>query len=265
MPAAGLTDGRPSPAFLRVFGWYARRLVRKRFSAVRATPGTMEVLRAIGAHDGPAIVAMNHSSWWDPMIPCVLHPMTAGKRGAFAPIDEAMLRKFRLFAYCGLFGVDPDSPASLSRLADYSAREFAREPRSTLWITPQGRFVDVRSPMALRPGVGVVAHRALGPKVAVLAIEYGFWTDQRPEAFLSARPVDAPAEVSARGWHRAIESALGAACRDLADTVMTRDPARFETVFGGSGATINPIYDAMLAARGQRAAIDVSARRAAPR
>ena len=38
---------------------------------------------------------------------------------------------------------------------------------------------------------------------------------------------------------------------------MTRDPARFETVFGGAGATINPVYDAMLAARGQGAAIDV--------
>ena len=265
MPADGLTDGRPSPGFKRVFAWYVRRLVRKRFAAVRAMPGTMHVLRAVGAHDGPSIVAMNHSSWWDPMIPCVLHPMTAGERGVFAPIDEAMLRKFRFFARCGLFGVEPDSPASLSRLADYSAREFAREPRSTLWITPQGRFADVRSPIALRPGVGVVAHRALGPKVAVLAVEYGFWTEQRPEAFLCARMVDPPSEASARGWHRAIESALDAACRELAGSVMSRDPARFETVFGGSGAAINPIYDAVLAARGQGAAIDVSARRAGPR
>jgi hypothetical protein len=109
--------------------------------------------------------------------------------------------------------------------------------------------------------VGVVAHRALGPKVAVLAVEYGFWTEQRPEAFLCARLVDAPSEASARGWHRAIEAALGAACRELAECVMTRDPKRFETVFGGSGATINPVYDAMLAARGQGAAIEVDARR----
>ncbi|MBM4051745.1 MAG: acyltransferase [Planctomycetes bacterium] len=265
MSAAGLTDGRPSAGFKRVFGWYARRLVRKRFAAIRAMPGAMDVLCAIGSHDGPAIVAMNHSSWWDPMIPCVLHPMTAGERGVFAPIDEAMLRKFRFFARCGLFGVEPDSPASLSRLADYSAREFAREPRSTLWITPQGRFADVRSPIVLRPGVGVVAHRARGPKVAVLAVEYGFWTEQRPEVFLSARIVDAPSEASARGWHRAIEASLSSACHDLADAVMTRDPARFEMVFGGAGATINPVYDAMLRARGQGAAIDVRARRAGVR
>ncbi len=265
MPAAGLTDGRPSAGFKRVFGWYARGLVRKRFAAVRAMPGTMDLLRAIGSHDGPAIVAMNHSSWWDPMIACVLHPMTAGERGVFAPIDEAMLRKFRFFARCGLFGVDPDSTASLSRLADYSAREFAREPRSTLWITPQGRFADVRAPIVLRPGVGVVAHRALDPKVAVLAVEYGFWTEQRPEAFLCGRLVDPPTEASARGWHRAIEASLAGACGSLAEAVIARDPSRFDFVLGGGGATINPVYDAMLAARGQDATIDLGARRGGPR
>jgi hypothetical protein len=46
---------------------------------------------------------------------------------------------------------------------------------------------------------------------------------------------------------------------------MTRDPARLEIIFGGSGATINPVYDAMLAARGQGAAIDIGARRAGTR
>ena len=34
MPADGLTDGRPSAGFKRVFAWYVRRLVRKRFAAV---------------------------------------------------------------------------------------------------------------------------------------------------------------------------------------------------------------------------------------
>src|SRR5688500_10539954 len=93
------------PALVRWFTWYARRFVRRNFHAVRVLRDT-----APPAFEGrPILVAMNHPSWWDPMLALVAATEYYPRRRHFAPIDAAMLRKYRLFARLGFFGVEPET------------------------------------------------------------------------------------------------------------------------------------------------------------
>ncbi|NBV62900.1 MAG: hypothetical protein EBR71_00200 [Planctomycetes bacterium] len=57
-----------SPRFTAFFGWYVERKLRGAFHAVRILPESDAALQAMRAHAGPVLVALNHASWWDPLI-----------------------------------------------------------------------------------------------------------------------------------------------------------------------------------------------------
>lgn len=256
-----LTPGAWSPGFRRVFAWYLRRLLAKRFHAVRAEGASAGVLAAAAGGDAPVILASSHSAWWDPLLGLWVHDRWFTAREACSPIDDAMLAKFRFFRKLGMFGVHPDDPASLRAFVRYVDGVFARDPRGMLLMTPQGRFVDPRLPVEIRPGIGLVAARHPAAAVLVAALEYGFWTDQRPEAFLRVARVAPPADVGdARAWHAAIESAMNANAAALAAAVQSRDPARFTSLVGGDAPRINPVYDLWLRLTGRSAGIETAHR-----
>ena len=164
-----------------------------------------------------------------------------------------------------MFGVDPDDATGLRAFARHVDELFTRAPRTVLMVTPQGRFVDVRSAVEVRPGAAMIAARHPRAAVIAVAIEYTFWVDQRPEVFLRADCVDAPAmdPGSTHAWQDTIARAMNANAAALAECVMSRDASRFVTVSGGGAGRIHPAYDAFLRLTGRRTSIDTSHR--APR
>jgi hypothetical protein len=171
-------------------------------------------------------------------------------------MERAQLEKFAFFKRLGLFGVDPDDPAMLPAMGDYVRERFEREPRPTLYITPQGRFTDPRSPLKVRPGVAAIASGHASCRVVCLAIEYVFWTDQRPEVLLHAREatLETGKSPSTPRWHTAITTTLEVAMGELAALAMARDPAPFSVLIGRDATAVNPIYDLWLRLRGKGAA-----------
>lgn len=107
-----LTTPRPhplpdrSPWLFRLFRRYAKRYVAQHFHAVRVsrTGPVPELPRR------PAIVAMNHPSWWDPLIGLVLTEHLPEFRTHFAPIDTHGLAQYQFLGRLGFFGVEPDTP-----------------------------------------------------------------------------------------------------------------------------------------------------------
>lgn len=243
---------------IRFFGRHVRSLYRKRFHAVRMVSETMSTLRDAGADERPLILAMNHSSWWDPLVPLLLHEKFLPGRTPLAPMDRAQLEKFGFFRRLGVFGVDPDDPASLEVMGEYVGEFLRRAERAAFFVTPQGRFADPRTPIRLRPGVAAIAAAAvregLSPNVICLAIEYGFWIDQKPEVFLRVEACPG-AHDSTTGWQRAITGAMQRNSDQLAGAVMARDPAVF-TVLSGGDSRVNPLYDLFLRLRGKSASLD---------
>lgn len=251
-------EARPWAGFRRVFGRYVARLIRKRFNAVRVVRGTESVLRESADWPGAMLVVLNHQSWWDPLIGLYLADSQVPGRFGLAPMDIAQLRKMGIFRWLGIFGVDPDDPASLRAMGAYVKREFAERARPTLWITPQGRFVDPRRAVELRPGAAALAARLSGDgEVAVvcIAVEYPFWTEQRPEVCL--RLMRCPGgHTSTAGWQRAMTEAMNENARELATRVMARDERAFVTLSGGVGARTNSVYDAWLKLQGKSARVE---------
>lgn len=253
-----LIPARPGPTFTRFFIRYVRRLTRRRFHAVRLVEGGDRLLREAGESDRPLMVLLNHASWWDPLIGVLVGSTITPLRPALAPIDREQLERFGFFRRIGLFGIDPDDPESLVAMRDYVLEAFARDPRTSLWLTPQGRFTDVRSPIRIRPGAASIAAAAGELDVLSLAVEYVFWQDSRPEVLLRLERVRLEGAASTTAWHRAMTGTMQANADALAELARERDPEAF-ILFHGGPARNNMLYDLLLRLRGRSG--EIAARR----
>jgi len=232
---------RRAPRFFRGFRKYTRRLIRKSFHAMRVDAGGP----LPGLPDGPLIVAMNHASWWEPLTAITVSGLMPDARAHYAPMDAGGLSQYRFMEWLGIFGIELGTTrGSLVFLRRCQA--ILARPESVLWITPQGRFVDVRDrPTHFKDGLGRLLHRMSDVRVLPLAIEYPFWNDRLPELLIRFGPlvhvVDGASD-SPDGWTRRIESALEATQDELARSARRRDPSAFETLIGGT-AGVGGLYD----------------------
>jgi 1-acyl-sn-glycerol-3-phosphate acyltransferase len=255
--APAFLPGAYDPRFVGFFAWYVRRLFRKRFHAFRIAAGSRQALASLAQHQGPAIVVMNHSSWWDPLVALMLGRACCPLRTGCAPMDARELAKFGMLRKLGIFGIDPDDTRSLPAMSRYVLEQFGSQPQPTLWITPQGRFMDVRSPIVLRPGAAAIAARATNLRVVSLAVEYAFWVDQKPEVFTRVTAVAQPASPTTAHWHAALTTAMQDNASALAALVQARNPAAFEPLSGESASdgSVHPVMDLWLRLRGKRVAL----------
>lgn len=230
-----------APSMVRFFGGVMARAMRRNFHAVRlAAPGWPEL-----PPDRPAIVCLNHPSWWDPAFLIVLARTGFAGRIGFGPIDEAMLKRYRFMARIGLFGVEPGTATGGIRFLRTSLRLLG-DPRAMLWITAEGAMTDPRvRPVRLRPGLAHLIRHAPHATVVPLALEYPFWDERTPEALARfGTPVDAagfagqPHEDVAAALTSALETTMDA----LAEDALARAPERFLRVQTGT-AGIGGVYD----------------------
>ncbi|MEL6795969.1 MAG: lysophospholipid acyltransferase family protein [Planctomycetota bacterium] len=254
---ASVIPGRYDPKIARVFRIIARRMIGKSFHALRFTPGSLDRLDALATHDGPVVGCMTHAGWWDPMLGVLLHIERFGPHGrdGIAPIDKAVLENVGIFKKLGLFGIDPDDPNSKQALAEYAIDRLRTMHRPTLWITPQGRFQDPRAEMEIRPGVSAILSKLDNARAIVLAVEYPFWDDKKPEMLAHIVEIEPPARTdSTVAWHRSVSSAMKTTAGELACEAVTRDPARFESSLGGEagdGGKTFFVYDWWLKVTGR--------------
>lgn len=222
------------------FVWYVKKYqVGKFFHATRllrdGKPTTV-------AMDEPLIVYLNHPSWWDPLL-CVVASELFPGRTHYAPIDAAMLAKYKIFARLGFFGVDPGPKGALQFLR--TSRAVLSQPRAMLWLTAQGEFRDVRvRPPGLKGGLSTLLTRLDRATVLPLAVEYPFWNEKKPEAHLSfGGPLiigQQPERVEV--WADRLESALAQTQDQLAQASIARDPKAFDVLLHGRSG-VGGVYD----------------------
>ncbi|BAM02932.1 lysophospholipid acyltransferase family protein [Phycisphaera mikurensis] len=249
MSRPGRAADRDLPAVwepaVRGFTWYARRYVAKHFHAVRLLRASRPALSGL-PREAPVLVVMNHAAWWDPMTCVVLRSITPMREGvSYAPIHAEMLERYGVFKRLGFFGVDPGSAAG-GRAFLRAGVAALKTPGASLWVTGQGAFTDPRvRPVRLRPGLAHLCVRlARDPRagrvvVLPLAVEYPFWHDKTPELLIAAgTPTPLPELAGEAGGvdaaQRALEGGLEDAMDRLAVAAERQDPARFDTVLGGT-------------------------------
>ncbi len=229
-----------SPRLFRVFASYLRYRFGRDFHAIRlARDGAPRPL----AFAQPVVIYSNHPSWWDPALFIVLADLLFRGRPGYGPMEEAAFARYGIFRRLGIFGIAPDHPRGARRFLQTSRRVLA-EPGGMMWITAEGRFADPRRrPLALRPGIAHLAR--LRPETAFLplALEYGFWEESSPEAFLRfGEPVPIGAALSIAEASQRLTAGLDATMERLAALVAARDPAAFTTLVRGRSGT-DAFYD----------------------
>ncbi|MFM7056771.1 MAG: lysophospholipid acyltransferase family protein [Planctomycetota bacterium] len=234
-----MVDSWGSRVLNRGFRRYVRRFVKSSFNAVRVAGAE----HARGLPSGPLVVYVNHPGWWDPMAAVLLTDLLLQRKFA-APMDAAALVRYPVLERLGFFAVERDSAAG--------ARDFLRQSRRVLaagdvalWITPTGRFHDVRESVPFQSGLSHLLDREFGGSVLPAALEYVFWNERRPELLARFGPAMSglafPEDRGERTLY--LEQRLAEQQSALAGQALERSGVGFEQLLAGAGG-IGGLYDA---------------------
>ena len=231
----------PSRSMLAFFAGYLRWYVGRHFHAIRLANGDR-----FPNTTGPLIVYANHASWWDPLSLILISRHFLPETHHYGPMDAAALKHYGMFRKLGLFPVEHGSPRGAAQFLR-AAREILSTPNSVLWVTPEGRFTDMRTrPPVFRPGLAALVARTGACTLVPLALEYTFWDERLPEILISCGEAIKIADGqshSAADWSEQLAAGLAAAQDELAELSKLRNPELFTTVlFGRVG--IGAVYDA---------------------
>ena len=223
-----------STPVLGFFRFIVRGYFRRHFTAVRVS----EAARWASLPAGPVIVYANHTSWWDPMVSVLLAQRFMPERRHYAPMDAAALDRYPILKQIGVFPVEQESGRSTTRGSSQFMRTGLAILKSggVVWITPQGRFADVREPLEFKPGLAALAGRAA--TVLPMAIEYAFWDERLPEVLLHfGEPIQVAGQVAGKVAGEVsdelLRSRLAEAMETLKAKAVARDPSAFATVVRG--------------------------------
>ncbi|MDE2480985.1 MAG: lysophospholipid acyltransferase family protein [bacterium] len=172
---SGWQRARRVAGFDSFFVWYTRRLVRGNFARVWVAG-----VESLPAHGGYVAVA-NHHSWWDGLIPYLLHHERERERPFAVMMSDAELRRFPFFRFGGAFSVDARSVRAARDAVRYAADEA--RAGAAVWIFPDGVLHAPSAPLAFTSGFEHVAREA-GVPIVPAAMRFVFRDRQRPEIFV---------------------------------------------------------------------------------
>jgi 1-acyl-sn-glycerol-3-phosphate acyltransferase len=184
---------------------------------------------ALAPKSHAVVVYANHVGWWDPIVAMLLRKSYFPDRILYAPIDAVALNAYRIFSKMGFFGIHLDK---FQGAADFlrTSRAILEDPRSSLWVTPEGRFTDCRDhSQPLMPGLAHLAASVPSVSFVPLAIEYPFWEEPRPMIAVrfGDRQVFDPGTPKSECSER-LEQSLRLTQRELAAYVMRRQSESFD-------------------------------------
>lgn len=231
--------------FRRFNRWY----LRKHFHAVAVDRS--DLIPAGLNPDDSLVVYANHASWWDPLIAMYLCEQVFPGFRMYAPIDAEAFKQYRIFGQMGFFPVEQDSLVGAAGFLK-KARRILEQPSASVWITPEGRFVDVRDTSAtFMPGLAHLAtsHQMRSKRPAgrvwfvSAAVEYTFWEERLPELLVRlGKPLLAEGAKSKEQWQSDLTDSLRQAQQKLATAAITRDTSGFEVMLRNRSGTFF-LYD----------------------
>ncbi|XXF79015.1 lysophospholipid acyltransferase family protein [Myxococcaceae bacterium GXIMD 01537] len=159
-------------------GWGLDRYVGWKFrSAFRG----LWVRGAWPLEDGPRLLYVNHTNWWDGF---VLHQLCAAAGwDGFCLMEERNLERYRFLSRLGAFSIRPGEASSSLESLRY-ARELLRRPRSAVFLFPEGELRPFgQLPMTLARGVELLA-RVTRAECVPVALRYAFFEHERPDVLV---------------------------------------------------------------------------------
>lgn len=221
------------------FRQYVRRFVRKNFNAVRVT-GQEQLA---GLPDKPIVCFINHPGWWDPMTGVLMTDLLFPGRKFAAPMDAEALKNYPILERLGFFSVERDTASGAKEFLRTS-RELLKDSKTILWLTPAGKFHDIRQPASFMNGLSHLVDSQFPGTALPMAIEYTFWKERCPELLVrfGSPVICAKLSIDRDARTLALEHTLTTTQAPLAELAIARNPAAFTTLAIGR-AGIGGLYD----------------------
>lgn len=232
-----------SPLIDRWFRGYNRRYLQKSFQRIHLD-GDLSGLRGDGKT--PLLLCLNHSSWWDLLLGLYLSEHLPDW-DMYGVMDERQLRRYRFFSRLGVIGVERETLRGAREFLAYTRTLLTGQPRA-LCLTPQGEFVSnsVR-PVRFQPGIGAIAGQLESFLFTTIVLDYEFWSEKQPEAFISVRPVEyivVDSDFDRRTFVHRLERQMEQHLDAFTAMRVQRDPALFQTLLDGQNS-ISPVYNTL--------------------
>lgn len=232
----------------RVGAWAVYRLLvrpalRRTFGRVLLDVGSAGT--ALGGQQ-PVLCYVTHVSWWDGYLAFELFRNRFPRRH-FLMMEEAQLRRYFFFRWCGCFSVQRTDPREAVRSLRYAAHLLTSERQPLVWMFPQGTILpaDAR-PLELYRGAAEIATRSDGTWCVPVALRYEFGAEQRPDALIACgEPLWVNGDDQARRIQPILSERLLATADRLRDAWATGDLATFQPILLGKQST-NRVFDALL-------------------
>jgi hypothetical protein len=196
--------------------------------------------------EGPLIVYLTHSSWWDAyMLFLISYRLLDEGFQNYIMMEEKQLQAYRFFRWCGAFSINRH-PQESQRSINYISRMLGEKQARCLWIFPQGRIgPGDRRPLRIYPGIARIARQAGGATLWPVALRYEFRGEQQPEAFIRAGQAHyVAADTPEHEVVAEVQSRLTAAADALRDDVNSETLDGYRTLLAGKPG-INRLWDAV--------------------
>lgn len=150
---------------------------------------------------------MNHSAWWDAVVPVHLsHDLF--RREIHALMEAEQIRRYPFFRRLGCFGPTGSSFDEARSVAAYSARVLCTGNSPILWICPQGELLPSRTPLKFKSGLARIANAVPEAAVVPVAFRYEFLKNEKPDCWIKIGEPVVRAEESIPQLTRRLEIRL---------------------------------------------------------
>lgn len=173
--------------------------------------------------DSKTVYFLNHTSWWDGVIPLILNHYRFQQQGR-AMMENKQMRRYPFFKKIGAFSVDPKESRSAVSSMRYALRSMKR-PSASLFIYPEGEIVPFStSELNFKRGIGWLWEKLPEVDFVPIAISVHTIRSPRPELHIRVgRPVKRPASTSSANGTELLANALQKELQSLVSTAGFRD------------------------------------------
>lgn len=194
-----------------MFDLYTRWLFRRRFENVWVEQGYKP------DSESKTIYYLNHTSWWDGLIPLLLNRKLF-RQNARAMMEDKQMEKYGLFKRIGAFSVNLENPRSAVRSLRYAVESMKR-PNSSLFIYPEGEIVPFSTDKPnFKNGLGWIVNQCPDTDVVPIGIYINTEKFDKPELFMKiGKTIEINGDDSAANLNSFFERRMGQLLKELTD------------------------------------------------
>jgi len=200
---------KESKWFIAIFDLYVRNLFWRRFKNI-----AIDQEYQPGPHS-KTIYFLNHTSWWDGLIPLLLNQKIF-KQNARALMEDKQMHDHKFFSKIGAFSVNLEEPRASIKSLRYAVDSMKR-PNSSLFIYPEGKIVPFTTEKPrFRKGLSWIVKRVIDVDVVPIGIYIHTARHDKPELFLkTGSPVTFSRDESSEQIKTRFELAMQELLTDL--------------------------------------------------